>query len=90
MEMRHVLPLMAATLATHGTAVTLEGLLLARKAFRGLTLTYTMVAITVGASLALVRSSGAGLLGVWAVYVWYCAARVVAFAAAGGLLSRGR
>jgi len=29
--MRRVLPLMVATLATHGTAVTLEGLLLARK-----------------------------------------------------------
>ena len=37
-QMRRVLPLMVATLATHGTAVTLEGLLLARKAFRGLTL----------------------------------------------------
>lgn len=86
-QMRRVLPLMAATLATHGTAVTLEGLLLARKAFRGLALTYTMVALTVGAALSFVRASGAGLLGVWAVYVWYCAVRVIAFAGVGGLLS---
>ena len=86
-QMRRVLPLMVATLATHGTAVTLEGLLLARKAFRGLTLAYTGVLLSVAGGLLLVRNSAAGLLGVWAVYVWYCAGRAIAFAALGGLLA---
>jgi len=85
-EMRRVLPMMIATLSFHGTAVMLEGLLLARKAFRGLTLTYIGVAASVAVALALVVPSGYGLLGVWAVYVWYCAGRVLAFAAFGGLL----
>ena len=40
-QMRQVLPWMIATLATHSTAVTLEGLLLARRAFRALAITYT-------------------------------------------------
>jgi hypothetical protein len=86
-QMRRVLPLMVETLATHGTAVTLEGLLLARKAFRGLTLAYTGVLLSVAGGLLLVRNSAAGLLGVWAVYVWYCAGRAIAFAALGGLLA---
>ena len=84
--MRRALPLVAATLATHGSAVTLEGLLLARKDFRGLALTYGAVGASIAAMLALVRRSNAGLLGVWAVYVWYCLSRVVAFAGFGGLL----
>ena len=88
-QMRRVLPLMVATLATHGTAVTLEGLLLARKAFRGLAAVYTGVFLSVAAGLLLVRTRSLGLLGVWAVYVWYCAGRAVAFAALGGLLGRG-
>ena len=58
-HMRKVLPLMLATLATHGTAVTLEGVLLAQKAFRALSLTYTGVALSVAALLALVRRSAA-------------------------------
>ena len=88
--MWQVLPLMAATLATHGTAVTLEGLLLAQKAFRALALTYTFMGVSIAAALSLVRSSGAGLVGVWAVYVWYCFGRVIAFAGFGGLLRRRR
>lgn len=88
-QMRRVLPLMLATLATHSTAVTLEGLLLARKAFRALAVTYAGVAISVAAALAFVRSSRAGLAGVWGVYVWYCFGRVIAFAGFGGLLRRG-
>ena len=85
-QMRRALPLMIATLATHGTAVTLEGVLLARKDFRALTLTYSLVGLSIGALLALVRTSGAGLLGVWGVYVWYCGVRAVIFAGLGGLL----
>ena len=88
-QMRRVLPLMVATLAAHGTAVTLEGLLLARKAFRALTLAYTGVLVSVAAGLYFVRSSGAGLLGVWAMYVWYCAGRALMFAGLGGLFGRG-
>ena len=87
-QMRAALPLVIGTLSTHGTAVTLEGLLLAQKDFRGLGLTYVAVALSVGALLALVRTWGAGLLGVWGVYAWYCAFRVVAFSAVGGLLGR--
>ena len=87
-QMRAALPLVVGTLSTHGTAVTLEGLLLAQKNFRGLGLTYVAVALSVGALLALVRTSGAGLLGVWGVYGWYCAFRVVAFSAFGGLLDQ--
>ena len=87
-QMRQVLPLMVAALATHGTAITLEGLLLAQKNFRGLGLTYTGVAVTVGAILSFVRASGAGLAGVWAVYVWYCFGRALSFAWFGGLFRR--
>jgi Na+-driven multidrug efflux pump len=85
-QMRQVMPLMLATLATHGAAVTLEGLLLARKAFRGLALTYGAMAVSIAAALSFVRTSGAGLAGVWLVYVWYCFGRVLAFAGLGGLL----
>mmetsp|Transcript_8074 Transcript_8074/g.25505 ORF Transcript_8074/g.25505 Transcript_8074/m.25505 type:complete len:148 (+) Transcript_8074:498-941(+) len=82
-QMRAVLPLMAATLSTHGTAITLEGVLLAQKDFAGLAATYTAVGLSCAALLALVRRSGAGLLGVWGVYVWYCLLRVVLFAGRG-------
>ena len=81
---------MVTTLATHGTAVTLEGVLLARKDFRALGLTYSLVGLSIGAMLAAVRASGAGLLGVWGVYVWYCAVRALSFAGLGGLLRRPR
>ena len=90
LHMRRVLPLMIATLSTHGTAVTLEGLLLARKDFRGLALTYVGVALSVALLLTLVQASGSGLMGVWGVYVWYCAARALAFAGFGGLLRFSR
>ena len=86
-QMRKVLPIMIAALSVHGSAVSLEGLLLAQKAFRSLTITYVGVGISVAALLALVRSSGAGLAGVWGVYVWYSAVRVLAFAGFGGLIS---
>lgn len=85
-QMRAILPFMVATLSTHGMAVTLEGVLLARKALRALALTYTGVGLSCAALLALVRRTGAGLAGVWCVYIWYCAVRVVAFASLGGLL----
>ena len=58
-QMRAVLPLMAATLSTHGTAITLEGVLLAQKDFAGLAATYTAVGLSCAALLALVRRSGA-------------------------------
>lgn len=86
-QMRATLPLMIATLSLHGTAVTLEGLLLARKNFRGLSLTYTGVALSVAVLLALVRHFHIGLVGVWGCYVWFQASRVVTFSIIGGLLS---
>ena len=84
-QMRRALPFMAATLSFHGTAVTLEGLLLAQQNFRGLTATYSGVAVSIAAMLGYVRNSGLGLLGVWATYVWFQCSRVVAFLAFGGL-----
>ena len=87
-QMRRALPFMVGTLSLHGTAVTLEGLLLAQQNFRGLTATYSAVAITIAAAMGYVRSSGVGLLGVWATYVWFQASRVVAFSAFGGLLPK--
>ena len=46
--------------------------------------------VSVAALLGVVRTFSAGLCGVWGVYVWYCASRVVAFASFGGLLVRRR
>ena len=87
-QMRRALPFMIGTLSLHGTAVTLEGLLLAQQNFRGLTATYSVVAITIAAAMGYVRTSGVGLLGVWATYVWFQASRVFAFSAFGGLLPK--
>jgi len=84
--MRAVLPYVVGTLTAHGTAVTLEGVLLARKAFGGLAITYTGIAISCGGALVLGRRAGGGLAAVWATYVWYCVGRLVAFAGFGGLL----
>lgn len=87
LEMRRILPAMIATLSLHGTAVTLEGLLLARKDFRGLTKTYIGVSISVAAWLTVVRRSAtAGLMGVWGCYIWVSASRILAFSLLGGLL----
>jgi hypothetical protein len=88
-QMRKILPVMIATLSIHGTAVTLEGLLLARKDFRGLTLTYVGVSVSVAAWLTVVRksASSAGLLGVWGCYTWFSASRIVAFSLLGGLFA---
>ena len=88
-----VLPLMAATLCFHGTAVTLEGVLLAQKAFGKLALTYSGVLVSVIPAFLAIRRGlwapyGSGLLGIWAVYVWFQLSRVAAFAALGGLLPR--
>lgn len=84
-EMRRVLPLVAATLCVHGTAVTLEGLLLSRKMFRPLMIIYSGVAISIALWMAAVQRFGAGLTGVWGCYVWFSASRIIAFSTAGGL-----
>ena len=86
--MRRALPFMVGTLSLHGTAVTLEGLLLAQQNFRALTATYGVLAITIAAALGYVRTSGVGLLGVWATYIWFQLFRVVTFSAFGGLLPK--
>lgn len=80
-QMRRALLFMAGTLSLHGTAVTLEGLLLAQQNFRGLTAMSGVVAVTFAALLGYVRTSGVGLLGVWATYVWFQLSRVIAFSA---------
>uniref|UniRef100_A0A7S0J3Q8 Protein DETOXIFICATION n=1 Tax=Calcidiscus leptoporus TaxID=127549 RepID=A0A7S0J3Q8_9EUKA len=87
-QMRKVLPLMAGTLTMHGSAVTLEGLLLAKKDFGALCTVYSAVALCTLASQCLVRRSGAGLIGVWAVYIGFQIMRIMAFTLRSGLLSR--
>ena len=85
-EMRNTLPWILATLCFHGSAVTLEGLLLSRKMFQPLSACYTILAVTVAAFQIATRRFGLGLAGVWACYVWFCASRVVTFSTLGGLL----
>ena len=84
-EMKRILPWIVATLSLHGSAVTMEGLLLSRKKFRGLTVTYSFLAITVAAFQFAIRRFHLGLSGVWGCYLWFCLARVVTFSALGGL-----
>jgi len=85
-EMRKTLPWILATLSFHGSAVTLEGLLLSRKKFRPLSICYSILAISVVAFQVVTRRFGLGLAGVWGCYVWVCASRVVTFSVLGGLL----
>ena len=56
--------------------MTLEGVLVAQKAFLSLGITYASFAATAAASFAAIRSGlwapgGSGLLGIWLVYVWF-------------------
>ena len=85
-EMKRTLPLMMTAISFHGSAVTLEGMLLARKKLRGLTLWYTVLAITVVGFQVCTRRYHWGLTGVWGCYIWFCASRVVVFSVLGGLI----
>jgi Na+-driven multidrug efflux pump len=85
-EMRKALPWIVTALSFHGSAVTLEGLLLARKKFRPLSIFYSLLAVGVAAFQVSTRRFHWGLAGVWGCYVWFCATRVVTFSALGGLL----
>ncbi|CAB9526033.1 Protein DETOXIFICATION [Seminavis robusta] len=85
-EMRRTLPWIATALSLHGTAVSLEGFLLARKKLRGLTVFYTFLAATIVAWQFFTRRWGLGLGAVWGCYIWVSGSRVVTFAALGGLL----
>mmetsp|Transcript_3754 Transcript_3754/g.9574 ORF Transcript_3754/g.9574 Transcript_3754/m.9574 type:complete len:579 (+) Transcript_3754:210-1946(+) len=85
-EMRRTLPWIVATLSFHGSAVTLEGVLLSRQKFRGLTINYSILAVTVAAFQLATRRFNLGLAGVWGCYLWFCSSRVVTFSALGGLL----
>lgn len=84
-EMRRTLPWLMTALTFHGSAVTLEGLLLSRKMFPTLTVCYSVLAVCVAAYQVAIRKFGLGLAGVWGCYVWFCASRVVAFSTLGGL-----
>lgn len=86
MQMRKLLPLMAGTLTMHGSAVTLEGLLLAKKDFGALCTVYSAVAVCTLASQWLVRHCGAGLIGVWAIYIGFQILRIMAFTLRSGLV----
>lgn len=85
-EMKKTLPWILGTLCFHGSAVTLEGLLLSCKKFRPLTICYSVLAVTVLAFQIAIRKFGLGLAGVWGCYLWFCSSRVVAFSILGGLL----
>jgi len=85
-EMRKALPIIMGALTFHGTAVTLEGLMLSRKKFRSLSACYTVLAVAVAAYQVAIRKFGLGLAYVCGTYLWFCAARVVSFSALGGLL----
>jgi Na+-driven multidrug efflux pump len=85
-EMKKTLPWIVTALSFHGSAVTLEGLLLVRKKFRPLSLCYTLLAVTVAAFQVATQRLNWGLAGVWGCYVWFCASRVITFSALGGLL----
>lgn len=85
-EMRKTLPLILTTLCFHGSAVTLEGLLLSRKKFRPLSVCYSILAVSLAAFQIATRRFGLGLAGVWGCYVWFCASRAVTFSALGGVL----
>lgn len=85
-EMKRTLPWILTALTFHGSAVTLEGLLLSRKKFRALSFCYSVLAVTVAGFSIATRRFGLGLAGVWGCYVWFCASRVITFSAIGGLL----
>lgn len=85
-EMRKALPIIMAALTFHGTAVTLEGLMLSRKKFRSLSACYTVLAVAVATYQVAIRKFGLGLAYVCGTYLWFCAARVVSFSVLGGLL----
>jgi len=93
-QMHQIVPLMATTLSLHGTAITLEGMMLARRAFRAMWATYAFIALSVTGMLAIVRRSSHGLLsglsGVWRVYIFFQLVRILGFAWGGGLLQRQR
>ena len=85
-RMRRTLPWILGTLCFHGSAVTLEGLLLSAKQFRPLSLFYSFLAMTVLGFQVATRRFGLGLAGVWGCYLWFCSSRVVAFSLFAGLL----
>ena len=88
--MKNTMPLILFTLTTHGTAVTLEGLLLAQRKFKALNFIYTAVASTIIGLFTYVRRFKVGLLGVWGVYVWFQISRVVLFTFASGLPKKSK
>ena len=88
--MKNTMPLILFTLTAHGTAVTLEGLLLAQRKFKALNFIYTGVASTIIGLFAYTRRLKLGLLGVWGVYVWFQISRVGLFTFASGLPRRSK
>ena len=89
-EARRVLPLLALVLGFHGSAVTLEGVLLAQRALPDLCLSYTAVTAAFVALQWATRRSGLGLAGVWSAYFFIQVTRVGLFAWRGGVLALWR
>ena len=86
-QILRIVPLIAVTLSLHGTAVSLEGLLMVKKDFATLCTTYAAVGASFIALQWLTRRMGWGLIGVWSAYIWLQIARVAAFTLRSGLQS---
>lgn len=85
-EMRRVLPWILATLSFHGSVVTLEGLLLSRQKFMGLSVCYSFLAVLVAGFSWATRQFHWGLSGVWGCYLSFCCIRFGAFLTLGELI----
>ena len=88
-QIHHVLPLIATTLSMHGMAVSLEGLLLAKKDFKTLCSTYAIAGGIFVAMQWLTRRLGWGLVGVWSAYIWFQVLRIGIFSLRSGVLGFG-
>ena len=86
LEIRRTVPLIATTLTLHGTAVSLEGLLLAKKDFTTLCTAYSLVGAAFVGMQFLTRRLGLGLHGVWSAYIMFQVGRIAIFSWRGGLL----
>ena len=85
-KMKQTLPWIITSLSLHGSAVFLEGYLVARKKLPSLAIFYSFLAATIYGFQYVTKRYNLGLYGVWGCYVWVCGIRVVVFSILGGLL----
>jgi Na+-driven multidrug efflux pump len=85
-KMKQTIPWVVTSLSLHGSAVFLEGYLVARKKLPSLAIFYSMLACTIYGFQFLTKRYNLGLFGVWTCYIWVCGIRVIVFSILGGLL----